>query len=137
MNYSNKSPNRFSQTQVEYALRTLLDKMLEGKEYDAKNAVALSKEVSTAVLEQVKRTKPHVAFTMLEMNYPRYKFVVQTAITENVGQGIRIGSRCLWHKKYDNYASISFKNVCPLKIDNNCAQKTLTCVVIVFGCFYE
>lgn len=42
---------------------------------------------------------------------PRYKVVVQTAIGEMKGQGIRVASRCLWDMETDNYVSCNWTNV--------------------------
>ena len=45
-----------------------------------------------------------------ELKLPRYKLVSYVVIGENLGQGIRVASRCLWDATTDNYASINFKS---------------------------
>eukprot|EP00826_Nyctotherus_ovalis_P053302 TRINITY_DN6903_c0_g1_i8.p1 TRINITY_DN6903_c0_g1~~TRINITY_DN6903_c0_g1_i8.p1 ORF type:complete len:124 (+),score=40.39 TRINITY_DN6903_c0_g1_i8:46-417(+) len=42
------------------------------------------------------------------MNKPRYKIVVQVTIGHNIGQGVRIGAKCLWDSKNDHYVSETF-----------------------------
>jgi hypothetical protein len=32
-----------------------------------------------------------------DLNYPRYKYVVQVLLGQNVNQGMRSTSRCLWN----------------------------------------
>ena len=41
---------------------------------------------------------------------PRYKFVVQTTVGENNGQGMKVQSRCVWDEDTDDVAYVSFKN---------------------------
>ena len=45
-----------------------------------------------------------------ELKLPRYKLVSYVVVGENLGQGIRVASRCLWDATTDNYASINFKS---------------------------
>jgi len=40
----------------------------------------------------------------------RYKFVVQTTVGENNGQGMKVQSRCVWDEDTDDVAYVSFKN---------------------------
>jgi hypothetical protein len=47
---------------------------------------------------------------IIDLNLPRYKYIVQIFIGENKGQGIQIGTRCLWDKESDDYATESFQN---------------------------
>ena len=41
---------------------------------------------------------------------PRYKLGFQVMLGENKGQGIRIASKSLWDKNFDNYASYTLTN---------------------------
>ncbi|KAI9190756.1 Tctex-1 family-domain-containing protein [Polychytrium aggregatum] len=68
------------------------------------------------------------AFRMVlqaELEFERYKFVVDVTIGEFKGQGIRVASRAVWDATTDSYASASFRNA------------TLFAVAMVFGCYYE
>ena len=41
---------------------------------------------------------------------PRYKFVFQAVVGENVGQMVRSASRCLWDAEVDNVATANWSN---------------------------
>ncbi|KAF0973198.1 hypothetical protein FDP41_008405 [Naegleria fowleri] len=109
-----KEGQKFVKKDVEDKLNEFLRSELENEEYDANHSVVRSKELSSKILELLKKC-----------GYPRYKFIVQVVITSTSGQGIRVASRFLWDPSTDNYASASFKN------------SSLTCVAMVFGLFYE
>ncbi|XP_076370276.1 dynein light chain Tctex-type protein 2B-like [Tachypleus tridentatus] len=59
-----------------------------------------------------------------ELGFERYKMVVQVVIGEQRGEGVRIGSRCLWDSDTDNYASDIFMN------------DSLFCVATAFATYY-
>ncbi len=44
------------------------------------------------------------------MNKPRYKIMVQVTIGHNIGQGVRMGAKCLWDAKNDHCISETFVN---------------------------
>jgi hypothetical protein len=46
-----------------------------------------------------------------ELDYPRYKIVVQVVMGENKLQGVRVASRCLWDPETDNFATYNFRSV--------------------------
>jgi len=45
------------------------------------------------------------------MGLPRYKYMVQVIVGENKGEGVQIGSRCLWDSATDNMATESTTSV--------------------------
>lgn len=51
--------------------------------------------------------------------------MVQIALGEVRGQGVRVASRCLWDTDTDNHASYSFRN------------DSVWCTVMVFGLYAE
>ncbi len=59
------------------------------------------------------------------MKIPRYKLAVQVFFGEMKGQGLRIGSKCLWDQNFDNWASYTFTN------------ESIHCTGIVFGVYTE
>lgn len=63
--------------------------------------------------------------TPANLNIPRFKVVVQTVIGQMKDQGIRVASRCLWDTSTDNYAAVSYKNVCAPTHANNYIQNPL------------
>ena len=56
-------------------------------------------------------------------NY-RYKIVVEVVIGEQRGEGVRMGTRCLWDSDTDSYASDVFMN------------DSLFCCAAAFGIYY-
>lgn len=40
-----------------------------------------------------------------ELELPRYKFMVQVIVGENKGEGVRVGTRCLWDTATDGMAT--------------------------------
>ena len=54
----------------------------------------------------------------------RYKIVVEVVIGEQRGEGVRMGTRCLWDSDTDSYASDVFMN------------DSLFCCAAAFGIYY-
>ncbi|KAL0486843.1 Tctex1 domain-containing protein [Acrasis kona] len=112
-----KPGEKFLKAAVEAKANEILEKELNAEVYNANTSLQISKDIAGKLLAQIK--------VLIEMNYPRYKFIVQVTITSATGQGLRIASRCLWDPKKDNFATAIFKN------------SSLKCVAMIFGCFYE
>ena len=72
--------------------------MMKSYEYEAKNAPKYSRALSSVVSDTMKR-----------LQLPRYRFVVNTLIGEDMGQDFAHASRCLWDEKRDNHVTIEFK----------------------------
>mmetsp|Transcript_2514 Transcript_2514/g.3946 ORF Transcript_2514/g.3946 Transcript_2514/m.3946 type:complete len:130 (+) Transcript_2514:52-441(+) len=53
----------------------------------------------------------------------RYKIMVQVAVGERLGQGVRMGSKCFWDSDTDNLATYSYMN------------DHLFCVVVAYACY--
>ena len=45
-----------------------------------------------------------------ELDWDRYKYVIQVVIGEQRGEGIKIGTRCFWDAETDNFAKATFTN---------------------------
>ena len=73
-----------------------------------------AKELSDAIKEKVK-----------DLNYIRYKLVVQVSIGQKRGQGVRLASRCLWDTSTDNFTTTFFEN------------ESVFCLAQVYGLYYE
>ncbi|CAF0891797.1 unnamed protein product [Brachionus calyciflorus] len=43
------------------------------------------------------------------MGFQRYKLVVFVTVGDNVGQDVRVASRCLWNPEFDNCISVTHK----------------------------
>ena len=107
--------NEFSACTVKTVCQDVLTATLDNvKTYDANDMARLALKLTATVKQAVK-----------ELNFPRYKFVVQVLVGENRNQGFQIASRCVWNDKLDSFACAEYKS------DILCA------VVIVHGIYYE
>ncbi|KNC53421.1 flagellar outer dynein arm light chain 2 [Thecamonas trahens ATCC 50062] len=97
-----------------YVVDETLEAWLGDKEYEAAAASKWTVELTQVVEEAVR-----------EMEFPRYKIVVQVVLGENKGQGINTVSRCLWSVETDGWASSSYKNA------------SIFCTAMVFGVYFE
>ena len=75
-------------------IKSTLQTNTKWKDYDPKTASIVSKELSELIKEKVK-----------ELNYTRYKIIVQVNYGQKRGQCTRVASRCLWDVNTDNFAS--------------------------------
>lgn len=55
---------------------------------------------------------PWVGGVRADLDYPRYKYMVQVVLGEQRGEGVRCGCRCFWDSDVDRHASEIFMNVC-------------------------
>ena len=63
-------------------------------------------------------------FDSLHSHTLRYKIVVEVVMGEQRGEGVRMGTRCLWDSDTDNFASDVFIN------------DSLFCCAAAFGTYY-
>ena len=63
----------------------------------------MAKKKCKAIAEEIRKI-------LRNINKSRYKIMVQVVIGHNIGQGVRIGAKCLWDPKNDHYASETFVN---------------------------
>ncbi|XP_021260645.1 tctex1 domain-containing protein 1 [Numida meleagris] len=90
---------RFPVAAVDAILKAVLEGCLREQCYEP----GLCREMAATVSEVIKaRVKDLVV--------PRYKIVVVTHIGQLNGQGMQIGSRCLWDPATDTFSSYVFKN---------------------------
>ena len=66
--------------------------------YNAKACAALTNELNDSIRREVKN-----------LVLPRYRIVTYVNLGENLGQDVRVTSRCLWNPELDNHVSISYK----------------------------
>lgn len=104
---------KFKPGAVKEIIHGCLNEQLGGKVYDASKVSQWSKAIADNVKSQVKT-----------LGYDRYKIVVEVVIGEQRGEGVRMGSRCLWDSDTDNYASDVYMN------------DSLFCCTAVFGLYY-
>lgn len=92
-------------------LRTLKDKPWVGED----EAVL----AATGIAERVK------ARAMAELRLPRYKLATYVVVGENLQQGVRVASRCLWDAETDGYATFHYRS------------DALFCTAILFAVYTE
>lgn len=74
--------------------------------------------------------KLHVAAAL---DLPRYKILVHVVVGESRGEGVRVGTRCLWDTTTDSMVHESFTNVGEACSDavsnrfNTCAYCSVAC----------
>ncbi|KAH9512396.1 Tctex1 domain-containing protein 2 [Bulinus truncatus] len=107
-NYSQK----FRPANVKELIHTVLGEKLTGVTYSSEDSTALTKDIADTI-----------KFKLKELNYDRYKFIVQVVIGEQRGEGVKVGCRCFWDSDTDNYAQDIFMN------------ETLFCVAAAYGIF--
>uniref|UniRef100_A0A7S0SLD6 Tctex1 domain-containing protein 2 n=1 Tax=Mantoniella antarctica TaxID=81844 RepID=A0A7S0SLD6_9CHLO len=89
----------FRPSKVKEIIGQVLKDKLEGVVYHADNTSLWCREISDEIKHKLKT-----------MGLERYKFVVQVVIGEQKGEGVRMGCRCFWDPKTDNYAEEVFNN---------------------------
>jgi hypothetical protein len=91
--------NKFRGYTIEKTVRETLESRLQNVKYDPILAANLTKELSTLIKNKLK-----------ELNFPRYKYVVNVILGENADQSVAIASRNVWDPATDNYAAVTFQN---------------------------
>ncbi|KAK2165019.1 hypothetical protein LSH36_56g05002 [Paralvinella palmiformis] len=100
-----------SRKEIEDALKCHLDSV-DG--YHRDNSVLLCRVIA----EDIKRRIKFLGFA-------RYRIVSEVVIGENVGQGLQMGSRCVWDLDTDKMVTVTYQN-------NN-----LFAVATVYGVYFE
>lgn len=105
--------HKFRPGAVRELIHGILNEVLAGKSYEGDQVASWCEEISDGIKEQIKT-----------LGYDRYKIVVEVVLGEQRGEGVRMGTRCLWDSDTDNYASDVFMN------------DSLFCCAAAFGIFY-
>ena len=106
--------HKFKRRAVEMVVEGVIAEEIGDKPYNFQDSVQMAKDICAKVQERVK-----------EMDYIRYKLVVQTFIAEAGNQGIRISSRCLWDPDTDGFAEFTYSN------------QHMHVTTVVFGLYWE
>eukprot|EP01006_Ploeotia_vitrea_P050653 TRINITY_DN67480_c6_g1_i1.p2 TRINITY_DN67480_c6_g1~~TRINITY_DN67480_c6_g1_i1.p2 ORF type:complete len:122 (+),score=11.28 TRINITY_DN67480_c6_g1_i1:94-459(+) len=104
---------KFRPAVVKEVIKKVLMDKLDGQDYQADNVTNYSKEIADLIREKLR-----------ELQYDRYKFIVQVVIGEEKGEGIKMGCRCFWDDECDNHAAEMFIN------------RSMFCVATVFGIYH-
>ena len=112
--YQLEPKKRFQACKAKEIIEDVLKNNLKDEAYDPNSCRQFGKTLCEIIKGRVK-----------ELNYERYKIIVTVSIGQLKGQGFRMGSRCCWDPKQDNFATASFRN------------KTLFAIGCVWGVYYE
>lgn len=105
--------HKFRPVIVKECIHNVLNERLDGKTYEPDEIMDWTKAIADDIKTKLK-----------DRGYDRYKFVVQVAIGEQRGEGVKMGARCFWDSDTDNYAQDIYMN------------DSLFCVAAAFGVFY-
>lgn len=108
-----KISQKFRSADVKEILHTILTSHLTDKEFNMETCSDWTKSICSDIKEKLKN-----------MNYDRYKFVVQCVIGEQRGAGINMSGRCFWDSDTDNYAESIYMN------------ESLFCVAAAYAVYY-
>ena len=92
--------NSFHPAVAKEIIKSVLEAKLKDKVYSAEITSQWTRDIADEIKGKLK-----------ELNLPRYKYVVNVAIGEQKGEGIRIGARCFWDSDVDSCAQETFMNV--------------------------
>ncbi|CAK0883325.1 unnamed protein product, partial [Prorocentrum cordatum] len=84
--------NKFRPGPAREIIKEVLHQKLEKATYNMETTQLLTQQVASDIKDRLK-----------DLTLPRYKIVVQVAIGEQRGQGVRMGSRCFWDSDTDSY----------------------------------
>lgn len=105
---------KFESGKITKIIQTVLEEQLKDETYDPKSCKQFVMTLSEIIKSRVK-----------DLCYSSYKLVCVVTIGELKDQGFRMGSRCCWDPKWDNYATGNYKN------------KSLFAIGAVWGMYYE
>ena len=105
--------HKFRPVAVRAVINKILSQNLSDKSYNAEEVPDLTRSLTEQIKQEVK-----------SLGYDRYRIIVQVAIGEQKGEGVKMGCRCFWDPDTDNYAQDLFMN------------ESIFCVAAVFGLFY-
>ncbi len=90
---------KFRPLQVTEIIQKALNEKLSKQKYHVDKATKWTKELTETIKASLK-----------ELDWDRYKYVVQVVIGEQRGEGIKMGTRCFWDSETDDFAKASFTN---------------------------
>ncbi|XP_006610766.1 tctex1 domain-containing protein 2-like isoform X1 [Apis dorsata] len=91
---------KFKPMSAKEVIHTVLFDQLSEKTYNAQDAIQWTKDIADIIREKIK-----------ELNFNRYKYIVNVVLGQQYGAGVKMGTRCIWDAEADTYAYDSFLNV--------------------------
>mmetsp|Transcript_40362 Transcript_40362/g.73029 ORF Transcript_40362/g.73029 Transcript_40362/m.73029 type:complete len:125 (+) Transcript_40362:47-421(+) len=104
--------NKFRPGPAREIIKEVLQNKLDKVTYNMETTQLLTRQVADEIKDRLK-----------DLGLPRYKIVVQVAIGEQRGQGVRMGTRCFWDADTDSYVSEMYSN------------ESLFCVATAYGVY--
>ena len=99
---------------VKEIITETLESSLKDEKYNFTKYRMFCQSISQKICDRVK-----------SLGFSRYKIVCVVNVGEKRGQGLRIGSRCLWNTKYDK------------RVEGVYERADVYAVAVVYGAFYE
>lgn len=126
---------RFRPDAVQNVAAGILELNLKGVRYDPTKVGQLCVKISNQIQQEVKSEQFNFKlktttislskYVSTEFQFDRYRFIVDVAIGEFQGQGVKLCSRCLWDTATDASATATFRN------------GTIFAVAVVFGLYLQ
>ncbi|XP_011695934.1 PREDICTED: tctex1 domain-containing protein 2-like [Wasmannia auropunctata] len=104
---------KFKPLSAKEIIHDVLFDQLATKTYDAQAAAQWTKDIADIIERKIK-----------DLQFKRYKYIVNVVLGQQHGAGVKIGSRCIWDAEADTYAYDSFIN------------DTIFCVAIVYAIYF-
>ena len=104
--------DKFRPAEARKLIEEVVNEKLKNETYDEKSVGRLSKEIA----DECKKK-------LMTLQKDRYKFLVQTMIGPNMGQGVRVGSRQFWDEDTDDIATFPYMS------------ESMFCLVTAYGIY--
>lgn len=104
---------KFKPLSAKEIIHDVLFDQLATKSYDAQAAAQWTKDIADVIETRIK-----------DLQFKRYKYIVNVVLGQQHGAGIKIGTRCIWDAEADTYAYDSFVN------------DTIFCMAIVYAVYF-
>lgn len=104
---------KFKPLSAKEIIHDVLFDQLATKSYNAQAAAQWTKDIADIIERKMK-----------DLQFKRYKYIVNVILGQQHGAGVKIGTRCIWDAEADTYAYDSFIN------------DTIFCVAIVYAVYF-
>ncbi|KAM0731965.1 Dynein light chain Tctex-type protein 2B [Formica fusca] len=104
---------KFKPLSAKEIIHDVLFDQLATKSYDAQAAAQWTKDIADVIERRIK-----------DLQFKRYKYIVNVVLGQQHGAGVKIGTRCIWDAEADTYAYDSFIN------------DTIFCMAIVYAVYF-
>ncbi|EFJ23397.1 hypothetical protein SELMODRAFT_99767, partial [Selaginella moellendorffii] len=90
---------KFRVGQVRDTIAAVLKEKLKGLVYDPETSPGVARDLADSIKSDLK-----------DLEFERYKLVVQVVIGEVRGQSMQMASRCFWDLETDDYAEATYND---------------------------